>query len=81
MAQPVPTGTRPEVAEEDPPLDPEAVERAYRFHRARRAARARRLREKRRAGLRFWIVLALVVAVAALLAVRTLGELQRVFGL
>jgi anti-sigma-K factor RskA len=67
--------------EEDPPLDPEAVERAYRFHRARRAAKARRHREKRWAGLRFWVVLALVVAVAAVLAARTLGEIERVFGL
>ena len=67
--------------EEQPPLDPEAVERAYRFHRARRAAKAKRHREKRWAGLRFWVVLALVVAVAAVLAARTLGEIERVFGL
>jgi len=67
--------------EEDPPVDPEAVERAYRFHRARRAARAERHREKRRAGFRFWLVLALVVAATALLAVWTLGEIERVFGL
>jgi hypothetical protein len=31
--------------------------------------------------LRFWVVLALVVAVAAVLAARTLGEIERVFGL
>ena len=67
--------------EETPPLDPRAVERAYRFHRARRAARQRRHRETRWAGFRFWLVLALVLAVAALLAARTLGEIERVFGL
>lgn len=71
--------TAPE--EEAPPLDPEAVERAYRFHRARRAAKARRHRERRWAGLRFWVVLALVLAVTAVLAARTLGEIERVFGL
>jgi anti-sigma-K factor RskA len=73
----------PTIAREDesPPLDPGAVERAYRFHRARRAARARRHRERRWAGLRFWLVLALVLAAAALLAARTLGEIERVFGL
>jgi hypothetical protein len=31
--------------------------------------------------LRFWVVLALVVAVAAVLAARTLGEIERIFGL
>ena len=67
--------------EEDPPLDSEAVERAYRFHRARRVAKANRHREKRRAGVRFWVVLALTVLVAALVAARTLGEIERVFGL
>jgi anti-sigma-K factor RskA len=77
VAKPAPT-TAPE---ETPPLDPGAVERAYRFHRARRAARERWHREKRWAGFRFWIVLALVVAAAALLASQTLGEIERVFGL
>lgn len=82
MAQVAPStapATTPD--EEEPPLDPEAVERAYRFHRARRAAKAKWHREKRWAGLRFWVVLALVVAVTALLAARTLGEIERVFGL
>lgn len=64
-----------------PPLDPGAVERAYRFHRARRAARERRLRERRWAGVRFWLVLALVIGVAVYLALRTLGEIERIFGL
>ena len=69
------------VPEEDPPLDPEAVERAYRLHRARRAARDRWHREKRWAGFRFWLVLALVLAGTVLLAARTMGEIERVFGL
>ena len=81
MAHPAPTTAPFEAPEEEPPLDPEAVERAYRFHRARRAAKARWHREKRRASLRFWFVLALVIAVAAVLAARTLGEIERVFGL
>jgi hypothetical protein len=73
--------TRTSADEEAPPLDPEAVERAYRFHRARRAARKRWHREKRWAGVRFWLVLALAVAGAVLLAARTLGEIERIFGL
>ena len=77
MAEPAPT-TAPEEA---PPLDPGAVERAYRLHRARRAARERWHRERRLAGFRFWFVLVLVVAAAVLVATRTLGEIERVFGL
>ena len=81
MAHPAPSLTETELVEDEPPLDPEAVSRSYRHHRARRAARARRHREKRWAGVRFWLVLAVVVLVAVLLAARTLGEIERVFGL
>jgi anti-sigma-K factor RskA len=68
-------------AEEEPPLDPGAVERAYRLHRARRAARERWKRERRWAGVRFWLVLILAVAISVVLAARVLGEFERVFGL
>ena len=71
----------PSASEEAPPLDPHAVERAYRLHRARRAARERYQRERQTAGLRFWFVLAIVLAVAAFLASRTLGEIEQLFGL
>ena len=81
MAQPASTTTQPPLRDDDPPLDPDAISRNYRLHRARRAAKARRHREKRWAGVRFWLVLVLVVVVAAVLAARTLGEIERVFGL
>ncbi len=81
MAQPAPTTEEPFQLEDGPPLDPEAVSRAYLKHRARRAAKAKRHREKRWAGVRFWVVLALVVVVTGVLAARTLGEIERVFGL
>jgi len=81
VAQPAPTTTSSPLRDDDPPLDPDAISRNYRLHRARRAAKARRHREKRRAGVRFWLVLALVVVVAGVLAARTLGEIERVFGL
>jgi hypothetical protein len=68
-------------AEEEPPLDPAAVQRAYRLHRQRRLARERRQRERRWASVRFWFVLVLVLAAAVVLAARTLGEIERVFGL
>jgi len=81
VAQPAHTTPPPAALEEEPPLDPDAVSRAYRHHRARRAAKQKRHREKRWAGVRFWLVLALVVVVTGVLAARTLGEIERVFGL
>jgi anti-sigma-K factor RskA len=82
VAQPVETSSpSPSALEDEPPLDPEAVPRAYLHHRARRAAKAKRHREKRWAGVRFWLVLVLVFVVAVVLAARTLGEIERVFGL
>ena len=81
MAQPAQTTPPPAALEEEPPLDPDAVSRAYRQHRARRAAKQKRHREKRWAGVRFWLVLALVVIVTGVIATRTLGEIERVFGL
>ncbi|HET7744246.1 MAG TPA: hypothetical protein VFK76_05840 [Gaiellaceae bacterium] len=71
----------PTTSDDAPPLDPDAVTRAYHFHRAKRAARERRHQESRLAAVRFWLVLALVVLVAAVLAARTMGEIERVFGL
>jgi hypothetical protein len=81
VAQPAQTTPPPRVRDDDPPLDPEAIPRNYRLHRARRAAKAKRHREKRWASVRFWLVLVLVVVVTGVIATRTLGEIERVFGL
>ena len=81
MAQPAPLLPDDRVTDDEPPLDPDAVSRSYRHHRARRAARAKRHRDKRWAGVRFWLVLVLVVVVTAVIAARTLGEIERVFGI
>jgi len=62
------------------PLDPYAVERAYRLHRARRRARVERHREQRRAGLRFWLVVLVLVAASLALGVLIVQEVQRLFG-
>ena len=64
-----------------PPLDPGAIEHSYRIHRARRRARLEHGRERKRASRRYWLVLALVLASAGFLALRTLDEVQRLFGL
>ena len=78
MAQPA-RGVTP-VADE-PPVDPEAVERAYRLHRARRRMRIERRREQARARLRFVAVVLLLVAIAVVLLVTLWHEVQSLFGL
>ncbi|HYI74598.1 MAG TPA: hypothetical protein VEW90_04940 [Gaiellaceae bacterium] len=81
MARSLRTTSTTPTRDDDPPLDPEAISRNYRLHRARRAAKQKKHREKRWAGVRFWLVLAIVVVVTGMLAARTLGEIERVFGL
>jgi hypothetical protein len=63
------------------PFDPLAVDRAYLHERARRRARFERSRARRRAGLRFWIVLLGLVAVSVLLTLTIWREVERLFGL
>lgn len=77
MAQPARRVAPPE----EPPVDPEAIDRAYRYHRARRNARLRRKREAARANLRFMLTLVLLVALAIALIWTIWHEVQHVFGL
>jgi hypothetical protein len=77
MAQPA----RRIAAPEDPPVDPEAIDRAYHYHRARRNARQRRKRETARARLRFAVTLTVLLALAVFLMVTIWHEVQNVFGL
>jgi hypothetical protein len=81
VAQPAPSLPDRRLVEDEPPLDPDAISRSYLHHRARRAAKAKRHRAKRWAGVRFWVVVALVLVITAVLAARTLGEIERVFGI
>jgi hypothetical protein len=68
-------------ASDDPPVDPEAIDRAYRLHRARRRMRVERRRERARARLRFFVVVFFLVAAAVALLVVLWREIQTVFGL
>ena len=68
-------------ADDSPPIDPEAIEDAYRFHRARRRARFEHRRRAKHAGIRFWLVLLLLVAASTVLAVTLWREVERLFGL
>ena len=66
---------------DEPPLDPGAIDRAYWHHRALRYARVERRRENRRAGARFWLVMALLLAVCVVLAAFILQRVQHLFGI
>jgi hypothetical protein len=78
MAQPA---RRRVAAPEDPPIDPEAIDRAYHYHRARRNARLRRKREKTQARLRFIMTFLVLVGLAIFLMLTTWHEIEKVFGL
>jgi hypothetical protein len=78
MAEPA---TRARAGDDAPPFDPVAVDRAYLQERARRRARIERSRERRRAAIRFWVVLLSLLALAVLLMLTTWREVERLFGL
>jgi hypothetical protein len=89
MAEPA---TRSPAGDEEPPqfdpmpfdamsFDPGAVDRAYLQERARRRARIERSRARRRAGLRFWLVLLGLLGVSVLLTLTIWREVERLFGL
>jgi hypothetical protein len=79
MAEPA---TRHPAGDDGPPVfDPVAVDRAYLHERARRRARIERSRERRRASLRFWLVLLVLVAASVLLTITIWREIERLFGL
>jgi hypothetical protein len=79
MAEPA---RRPGAGREAPPsFDPVAVDRAYLQERARRRARLERERAQRRATLRFWLVLLVLVGACVLLSLTVWREIERLFGL
>jgi hypothetical protein len=78
MAEPA---QRPRPHPEAPPLDPTAVDRAYRFYRAQRYAKLEHRRATRFAHARFWAVLGLLLLACLVLAVTVWGEISKLFGL
>lgn len=82
MAQRLPdvTPEDPPPADE-PPIDPSAVRDAYRLHRARRKARIEHHRRTKRAGIRFWLVLVVLLVASVVVAVAIWHEIQQLFGL
>jgi len=66
---------------EAPPLDPNAVDRAYHFYRAKRYAKIERHRATRMARWRFWAFLGLLLLACLVLAVTVWDEITKLFGL
>ena len=64
-----------------PVVDHEAVRDTVRLHRARRKARIEHRRRTRRAGIRFWLVLLLLLVASVVLSVTIWHEIQNLFGL
>ena len=74
-------GTGDGTSSDVPVVDHEAVRRTVRLHRARRKARIEHRKRTRRAGIRFWLVLIVLLVVSVALSVTIWHEIQRLFGL
>jgi hypothetical protein len=81
MAQTARRRQRVEVDDENVPLDPHAIDRAYHLHRARRRARSERRVESRRANLRFYVVLGVLLIAVAVIGATIWHQIQQLFGL
>ena len=66
---------------EPAPIDPSAVAHRYRYHRAMRRARVLRREESRLARYRFYIALAVLMALAGAFVVGVWHQIQHLFGL
>jgi hypothetical protein len=64
-----------------PVVDHEAVQHTVLLHRARRKARIEHRKRTRRAGIRFWLVLSLLLVLSVVLSVTIWHEIQHLFGL
>jgi hypothetical protein len=67
--------------EEEPPIDPTAVERRWVHARARRRARIEHKRELKRARIRFFVLFGLLVFVTLFLALSIWQKIEAAFGL
>jgi hypothetical protein len=67
--------------EEGVTVDPATIELRYRYARARRVAKVRAKEETRLARYRFWIAMAVLIALAIGFIVASWHEVQRLFGL
>lgn len=80
MAQPAPTPPEPDRAP-NPPVDPDAVAKAFIRERARRVAREEHIVEQRKSRIRYWIVVAALFLTAVVLAASIWDQLKTLFGI
>ena len=67
--------------EPGPPLDPDAVAKAFIRERARRVARDQQIVEQREARIRYWIVVAALIFAAFILTASIWEQLKTLFGI
>ena len=78
-----PSGPQPRIGHraEDPPIDPDAVERGLALARAKRRARIEHKREAHRARIRFLFLLLGLVLLTLIISLSIWQKIQDVFGL
>jgi hypothetical protein len=69
------------VTEENPSLDPAAIERAYRRERARRRAKIEHRQYARNSNARYWVAVAVIALITIVLGLMALREIQTSFGI
>jgi hypothetical protein len=69
------------MAEENPSLDPAAIERAYRRERARRRAKIEHRQYARNSNARYWVAVAVIALITIVLGLMALREIQTSFGI
>ena len=82
MAQPARTPPEGDAAQEPrPPVDPDAIAKAFIRERARRVARDDHTVDQRKARIRYWIVVATLFLTAVVLTASIWDQLKTLFGL
>jgi hypothetical protein len=75
-----PASQLPEPLEENPSLDPAAIEHAYRRERARRRRRVAHREYARNSNARFWVMMAVLALITVLFGLAAFHEIQTNFG-
>jgi hypothetical protein len=75
------TAPRRDERQEAPPVDPVAVPRRLATERARRAAREDHEISVKRAQIRFWLLIGVLVFAGAILTLTIWDQIQSLFGL